>query len=805
MKNIIKNYCVLFTFILINSGISAQCTFLENYNKRLQGIFQEKIYLHTDRNIYYGNETLWFTIYLSDARFHLPFPGINTVYVNLTNSNGEIFYHKPFLVENGIGYGDIILSDSLNSGRYILYAYTSYMKSICTDAFFKKDITISQIKNGKAHYYQQDKNSHSGSQSGSLKFMPEGGYLSSNIPNNLAFKYVGLHGKGIDFTGSLIDSNGALITRIDGVHHGMGKIQFTPKHGMKYYVISELFPQDSFQLPESNYRPLLQYSGIIDSSVQFQIRDLTNDSARYYLAIMAKGELTFYLERFISGPSTMFNIHINNFTPGINKATLLDQNYIPVAERMFYIPGIKQAPISIMTDQNTYNTRSKTEVVLQLQNEEDIRAGGNLSMAVIHLDEAGISEIPDENIISWLELSSELKGEIEFPGEYFSQPYEVVKDKLDLLLLTQGWSKYIWDEEHIKNIPIAGYTIESGLSINGLAQKLTGNKGIEEGDIILFAPGESILEETKTDSEGNFIFKNVVLFDSTKVMLQSQNKKNKPFTRIMDFSYNVPSPPRYEKTENFYIDTVFLRSFNELAVKRFMTEQYHNFEKDHVLLEQVTVTAKRKETDDGHFRRYSQANNVIDMDEHPYAGYADIFSFLYGMVPGLHVIEDKFYIRSSVGPALIILDGNVIDAEGTKAIPMEVIDKIEVCKDASNTAVFGVKGGDGVIAIYTRRGEVVFTETPTFGIISKTISGFANSREFYAPDYENTEIPFPTIDKRATLYWNPAIVPDSTGMATLSFFNSDDNGKVAIIIEGILDNGKPISHQSFYYIERGNK
>jgi TonB-dependent SusC/RagA subfamily outer membrane receptor len=288
------------------------------------------------------------------------------------------------------------------------------------------------------------------------------------------------------------------------------------------------------------------------------------------------------------------------------------------------------------------------------------------------------------------------------------------------------------------------------------------------------------------------------------VVIQSKNKKNKQNTRLMDFSYEIPSPPLFPGTEHTYIDTSSLHYFNEMAYHRFIADQYHDFGRDHVLLDEVTVVAKKKEEDDGHFRLYSHANNVIAMDEYPESGYSDIFSFLMGMVPGLYIAGDNISIRASQGPPLLLLDGMEIDISMARTIPMVVIDKIEVLKDASNTAVFGMKGGNGVIAIYTKRGEIVYVETPTFGLISKTIEGYALAREFYAPDYENTEIPHPAIDKRATLYWNPSVITDSTGIATLHFFNSDDEGKVAIVVEGLLNNGKAVSAKYFYFIERKN-
>lgn len=56
------------------------------------------------------------------------------------------------------------------------------------------------------------------------------------------------------------------------------------------------------------------------------------------------------------------------------------------------------------------------------------------------------------------------------------------------------------------------------------------------------------------------------------------------------------------------------------------------------------------------------------------------------------------------------------------------------------------------------------------GMRRTTLEGYSNVIEFYSPDYTNVE-PFDT-DYRRTLYWNPEVMPDSTGRATVRFFNN---------------------------------
>jgi len=45
-------------------------------------------------------------------------------------------------------------------------------------------------------------------------------------------------------------------------------------------------------------------------------------------------------------------------------------------------------------------------------------------------------------------------------------------------------------------------------------------------------------------------------------------------------------------------------------------------------------------------------------------------------------------------------------------------------------------------------------------------------------------------DFRNTLYWNPIVKTDSTGVANVAFYNSDQTGEVQVVVEGITADGK---------------
>ena len=486
---------------------------------------------------------------------------------------------------------------------------------------------------------------------------------------------------------------------------------------------------------------------------------------------------------------------------------MLDDNFFPRAERLFYIPGGPTAEMNLQVAAESFKRREKTEVRLEIKNSQDISAGGSFSMAVINMDQIGISEITSDNIVSYLKLSSEIRGHIENPGYYFSQPYDSVKEDLDILLLTQGWTKYIWEDKYVAALPVVKYQNENGLTVEGHVQKYLGSSVLEEGNVILLVPEENIVLETTTDSAGYYHFDNIILFDSTKIAVQSRNKTNRRNTRLIDVNYPIITPPVFPEPDPLLLTNAVLEAYNKNAYPRYVSNSYFDYDRSTILIDEVTIIEDKSMEDDGHFRIYSEPTHVIDMDDHSDVGYWDVWTFLQGRVPGLRfadgkVLSNRVGATTDSGGVLIYLDGRESDYETVSTIPLQDIDKIEVLNDAFNMTAFGMRGANGVISIFTKRGESVHSNVPVFDIIAKTIEGYAIAREFYMPDYENQQTDPAIIDHRATIFWAPNMTPDSTGTCTVSFFNSDDTGRIAIISEGILNNGKPGIAKAFYRVEQ---
>ena len=102
----------------------------------------EKIFVHTDREIYIAGENIWFKVYLLDAQSGRPTSTSNLAYVEILNSQNRPVMQKRIILEEGCGPGEALLPDTLSSGSYLLRAYTGAMKSFMPDGCFMKRINI---------------------------------------------------------------------------------------------------------------------------------------------------------------------------------------------------------------------------------------------------------------------------------------------------------------------------------------------------------------------------------------------------------------------------------------------------------------------------------------------------------------------------------------------------------------------------------------------------------------------------------------------------------------------------------------
>src|SRR6187397_1149343 len=204
----------------------------ENYRENMP---QEKIYAHTDKNVYLAGEILWFKIYNVDASFHQFLDISKLAYVEVLDKDHKPVIQTKISLNEGLGNGSFSLPVDLNSGNYVMRAYTNWMKNFGADFFFEKPITIiNTIKTEPINATSKAQNSYD------IQFFPEGGNLVNGIESTVGFRAVDQFGRGYDLAGVVANNNSDTILSFQSTKFGIGNFKFTPISGIAYKAFFRL-------------------------------------------------------------------------------------------------------------------------------------------------------------------------------------------------------------------------------------------------------------------------------------------------------------------------------------------------------------------------------------------------------------------------------------------------------------------------------------------------------------------------------------------------------------------------------------
>ena len=162
------------------------------------------------------------------------------------------------------------------------------------------------------------------------------------------------------------------------------------------------------------------------------------------------------------------------------------------------------------------------------------------------------------------------------------------------------------------------------------------------------------------------------------------------------------------------------------------------------------------------------------------------------MLPGVQVMGDQISIRGSRENPTIMVDGFTTNSiEEISYLSTFDVEQIEVFKGAS-AAIFGSRGGNGVIAITLKTGADRTAHSPMPTSLKHIFPlGYQKPTYFYTPKYEVDSIRRnPVPDLRTTIYWNPALKTDSTGVMHVNFFTADKANNYQVVLEGITGEGE---------------
>lgn len=643
-----------------------------------------------------------------------------------------------------------------------------------------------------------------------VQFFPESGDLINGISTQVGFKAVSSDGLGIPVSGYISNQNNERIAEFKSEFAGMGAFSIRPSSNDIYTttIRFEDGSEKAFKLPRVKSQGYVLRADNSDKE-ELKIRVFTSITAReddeLTLVAQTNGQVHFVSRNKLVSKTFNANIPKSRFPTGILQLTLFSPQNEPVAERLVFINHSDFLQIGINSNKAEYSKREKTKLEFNIGTPEGIATIGSFSVAVIDESKVPYDDASETTIISNLLLSSDLKGFIEKPNYYFTDVDQHKIRQLDYLMLTQGWRRFEWKNIMADAYPSLVYRPETNMQISGKVISLSG-RPVAGGKVTLFSSaGNVFLLDTLTNANGEFNFDNLYFNDSTKFIIQARNEKDKKNVEIrLD---RIP-PQLVTKNKNEAMLEVNVNQ-SILPYLKNSRNQYDELRKyglisRNIMLEEVKIVEKKQEVKNStNLNGAGRADAVITAAQ--LENCFDIVNCLQGRIAGIIVMNGMVYSMRSMNslmgpvPMQVVIDGAYVEPTFLSAINPRDVETIEVLKSSSMTGIYGMRGTGGVLVVNTKRGEIN-RDYRSFapGIVSFNPQGFFKGREFYAPNYADPSINPAIPDLRTTIYWNPNVVSDSNGNASVEFYNADGTGNYKVVVEGINVQGN-IGRQIYRY------
>ncbi|HET9826097.1 MAG TPA: hypothetical protein VFP87_12235 [Chitinophagaceae bacterium] len=771
-KNIFLAYWLVFVLAAVGQPRSQD---VQAFNQSSGNNLSEKIFTHTDKDFYLAGEIVWFKLYVVDGSDNKPIDISKVAYVEIIDRNQKPVLQCKIDLKNGMGHGSLYLPLALASGVYQLRAYTSWMKNFSAELYFHKQL---KVVNSLRSAEQSNR-----SRGYDIQFFPEGGNMVQGIQSTVAFKIIDRFGKGADAKGVIVNNNGDIVAQFHPLKFGIGHFSFKPIAGVNYKAVITLGDTTiTTEMPTALDRGyVLTIEPVDGSKVQFSVATNVPSARQVYLFISKRRARDVPYTINLSDGNGEFVIDKNDFGEGVSRITLFDAQGVPQCERLFFKQPRQKLVIMPAVDQQEVSSRKKVSIAVNSTDELKKPTIAGMSVSIYRVD--SLQQNQDENIDNYFWLTSELKGNIESPGYYFSDTSAEVDEATNNLMLTHGWRRFVG--QNANDTLKGGYQFVPEYRGHIIYAKVTNaTSGLPTPDVVAYlsVPGSRIqLYSAKSDSLGNVRFYTRDFYGPNEIVLQARASGDTTYRLqiVSPFSEKFSS-------ENLPLLNLPQNIKGILADYNVSTQVQNNYSGEnlkHFFAPMIDTTA---------FFGKPDAQYLLDN----YTRFSTMEEVLREYVYEVLVRRQKENFRFIVtdGENRIFLDDPLTLFNGVPVFdPNKIIrydplnvKKIEVVK---RKYFYGPSVFNGIVNFVT-----YYPDPSMVSDLSPVVmeyEGLQYQREFYSPVYDTPEqISSRLPDFRNVLYWSPDIQTDGQGKTEINFFTSDLKGRYIAVLQGLSADGR---------------
>ncbi|MDR3297310.1 MAG: hypothetical protein LBS94_03645, partial [Prevotellaceae bacterium] len=710
--------------------------------------------------------------------------------------------------------GQLGLADDLPQDAYTLRAYTAWMCNFDSSYLFTKPLNVfaaATVTDTAAIFAaaRGAKNSEAEEAKISLRFFPEGGQMVDGLSSRIAVEARDERGMPLALNGQLLGDDGSEISQFKTNFAGYGAVALTPQVGASYeLIVAHEGKAIRVPLPApQRIGATMQCSFTSLAELRVKVEGKFDEPRRAENMLLAghvRGELVF-ITPFSLGKkgATTIKIPTADCPQGILCLTLLDGAGSPCAERLVYVDKGERLSIKF-----THSLQRNGSAVTQLlaTDADGKPAVAHVSLAALNGDLVALPDSTDENLATYLLLSSDLRGKIYRAGYYFSKAPRAAHD-LDLLLLTQGWRRFEVNPALADSIWKIPYPLQKKLLLAGRLERVDLSKATDYSLTMCIYDSRSKMREIifqQVSSDGTFVVPFDDFCDSLTAKIFTKNKRGRLRNVGMAIAQD-PAPP--------FAPLAHAPDLNAIAQANRKLLDYRTLLADatkwHIVLDDITVTAKRRDR--------SETGGWLGLPDLELSGaellqYGTTVNAVLFNMPNVRVEKNDFGDEFLTTDRAFMQSRNMgaeedfVDAEDSSMVATSASTwrrKMNMVSIHINGAMLDYSAladmpieDVSVMRFYRQHATIVVASKPGVtherGVVTAALKGFESARKFYVPTGNDASWEAQRVDYRATLHWQADIETDSSGMASVQWRSTLKSQNVRLRVEGLTAQGAPV-------------
>ena len=736
---------------------------------------QERIHLHTDRDIFVAGEHVFYqlNVYNPSSRQR---SNSNIAYLVLRDLNNNNTLEQAIRLDRSQAFGAFYLPDTMSTGHYELVGFTNFMRNQGEWSFFRKQLFVANRFDGELNIIEQF---NATNLTRDLTFHPEGGMLMGGMPSRVAVD-AGEPGRFAGQQALIINQQKDTLTSFHFDRSGFGVFSFSPEAESAYDLV--LDDGQTFSLPQLESQGIRMTVAQQDGEISVTIYPQLNRQATYSLLTRDHAGLQNSQRISLHDQPVVHIIQAGELAEGVVHFSIQDQTGRIFSERLWYNAAPLQPALELRDIKPRAGIREK--VPFSVISNTDQRERMQVSVAVVRQD------LLFDSRRSLLELLQAPDASLPYL-QYISTRIQTFSDGVslnDLLLLARFQADATPHQEPFSQIPF----LREQHGFNLLGRLVSTGEPLDLSDqIIYLSTPDTMLNfnYAKTLHDGSFHFQLDHYYHNRELYLTVADGELAGRTNIHvfdRFELKTPFNPYVRANAQDYITAI-------TDLQRIVTVQKHYGIRGEIVSYNTELPGLIPQP------LYHDPVHVIYPAEYvPLDDFVEIARELIFPLRLRQAANGKYNIRLVNDRTSQFLDGEPILF--LDAIPVRKADDVVhlASKDIHYVEVlnipwlYGDVSFDGVVSIVTHKG--LYKELPLNASTAVvTAPSLAPRIDFRAQEYEGPQNGIHTPDFRTLLAWFPQLtLTAGTASRNLSFISGDLKGNYVIIVNGVAANGKPV-------------